>query len=143
MEDALKENQAKIVKTKKLKKRVIVKEEVQPEIILDYDDEEVERDIDDDVAISSKSKKVEASKAPWTEGPGASSRPTDQKAQVHCLTREKRQEILKTQKVLSGRVFDPEIENMEGMTDLMEMIVYHAWRHLFTPSILEFHEKEV
>ncbi|MCE3050915.1 hypothetical protein HAX54_048509 [Datura stramonium] len=45
--------------------------------------------------------------------------------------------------VLQGRVFDLEVRNLHGMTNLVELVIYQEWNDLFSPPIPELHEKEV
>ncbi|KAH0675921.1 hypothetical protein KY285_023722 [Solanum tuberosum] len=49
------------------------------------------------------------------------------------LTRKERVEIMEHQKVLNGRVFDPDINTLFGM----------GWNHLFAPPVPYLHEPEV
>ncbi|MCD9559248.1 hypothetical protein HAX54_017108 [Datura stramonium] len=58
------------------------------------------------------------------------------------LSREDRQLILQSQKVLRGRVFDPDICDMVGMAELVEMVNFQGWRHLFVPPVPTLHEAE-
>ncbi|MCD9643792.1 hypothetical protein HAX54_031491 [Datura stramonium] len=51
MKEVLKDNQVKTAQRRKLKNRVIVEEEVQPENVLYHEGGETEKDIDDDIAI--------------------------------------------------------------------------------------------
>ncbi|MCD7447406.1 hypothetical protein HAX54_028478, partial [Datura stramonium] len=62
------ENQETIAKRRKLKKRVIVEEEVQSEIILDLEEEVVEKEVDDDVAISVLVQREKILSQPSTDG---------------------------------------------------------------------------
>ncbi|MCD9641449.1 hypothetical protein HAX54_027634 [Datura stramonium] len=52
MEDALKETKIKTAKRRKMKKRIVLKDEIQLEIILDDAEEEVEKEVDDDIEMS-------------------------------------------------------------------------------------------
>ncbi|MCD9645004.1 hypothetical protein HAX54_033632, partial [Datura stramonium] len=51
-----------------------------------------------------------------TKGPGAPSRVRSQPESSLCLSREKRQKIMQSQKVLRGRVFDPDVVDLACYT---------------------------
>lgn len=51
--------------------------------------------------------------------------------------------IIKTQKVLSGRVVDPEFVGRPGMSDLVDAIEIQNWSHLFKCPVLVLHDKEI
>lgn len=50
---------------------------------------------------------------------------------------------MQSQKVLRGKVFDPEIIDMDDMAELVEMVNFQEWRHLFVPPVPNLHESEV
>lgn len=59
------------------------------------------------------------------------------------LSQLERKANLKNQKVMWGRVFDPEITNKPGMKDLVEIMEFQKWSHLFVPQSLKVYEDEV
>ncbi|KAG5627547.1 hypothetical protein H5410_012765 [Solanum commersonii] len=59
------------------------------------------------------------------------------------LTREERVEKMEQQKVLNGRVFDPDILTKFGMANLVNAVTIQGWNHLFEPPIPYLHEPEV
>ncbi|KAH0746521.1 hypothetical protein KY285_008178 [Solanum tuberosum] len=59
------------------------------------------------------------------------------------LTREERVNVLKKQKVLNGRVFDPEIITKPGMCNLADSVEVQTWTHLFVNHIPILHEDQV
>ncbi|KAH0745930.1 hypothetical protein KY285_007587 [Solanum tuberosum] len=50
---------------------------------------------------------------------------------------------MKNQKVLNGRVFDPDILTAFGMSNLFDAISLQGWGHLFEPPTPYLHEPEV
>ncbi|MCD7463107.1 hypothetical protein HAX54_049971, partial [Datura stramonium] len=96
----------------------------------------IDKDVPEKSVDLSKSKPSFVSISRTTEGPSTS---TDTKS----LTREERQVMLKLQKVLRGRVFDPEVRNLHGMADLVKMVVYQELKYLLYPLVPNLHEKEV
>ncbi|KAG5584665.1 hypothetical protein H5410_045099 [Solanum commersonii] len=50
---------------------------------------------------------------------------------------------METQKVLSGRVFDPKIATKFGMVALVDAVSVQEWSHLFEPPPPYLHEPEV
>ncbi|MCE5167609.1 hypothetical protein HAX54_012968, partial [Datura stramonium] len=80
-------------------------------------------------------------KAFRTKRAGASSR--ERTDDLPRLSREDGQLILQSQKVLRGRVFDPDICDMGGMAELVEMVNFQGWRHLFVPPVPTVYEAEV
>lgn len=59
------------------------------------------------------------------------------------LPRDERNKILNSQKVMSGRVFDPWIFNQPGMVELVEFIKHQKWMHLFEKLVSLVFENEV
>jgi len=59
------------------------------------------------------------------------------------LTREERVEKIEQQRVLNGRVFDPDILTTFGMANLVDVVTIQGWNHLFEPPIPYLHEPEV
>ncbi|MCD9639168.1 hypothetical protein HAX54_023525 [Datura stramonium] len=121
MDEALKENQIRTNKRRKLKKRAVKEDDkIQPDVILDQVYDEITKDIDDDVSIcvlmkrgkAPNPKKTEKSQGPHIKGPDTSSKPYQQRDSSFCLTREERQEILKSQKILK---IQSEIERITGL----------------------------
>ncbi|XP_070057194.1 uncharacterized protein [Nicotiana tomentosiformis] len=53
------------------------------------------------------------------------------------------QERLRHQKVLWGRTFDPEISKIEGMKQILEMVKFQQWGHLFKEDVAKVYEDEV
>ncbi|KAG5605623.1 hypothetical protein H5410_027115 [Solanum commersonii] len=49
----------------------------------------------------------------------------------------------KKQKVLGGRVFDPDIITKHGMNSLCDLMEIQSWTHLFQIKSLVLHEEEV
>ncbi|XP_060204537.1 uncharacterized protein LOC132632569 [Lycium barbarum] len=54
-----------------------------------------------------------------------------------------RRENLKQQKVLLGTVVDPEIADKFGMRELLEIIDFQKWSHLFAPPIPNIYKAQV
>ncbi|KAG5572405.1 hypothetical protein H5410_062171 [Solanum commersonii] len=50
------------------------------------------------------------------------------------LTREERVEKMEQQRVLNGRVFDPDILTTFGMANLVDVVTIQGWNHLFEPQ---------
>ncbi|KAH0738289.1 hypothetical protein KY290_036994 [Solanum tuberosum] len=59
------------------------------------------------------------------------------------LTREARIGEMENQKVLNGRVFDPDILTEPGMSTLFDSVSLQSWDHLFEPLAPYFHEPKV
>uniref|UniRef100_M1CET3 Uncharacterized protein n=1 Tax=Solanum tuberosum TaxID=4113 RepID=M1CET3_SOLTU len=59
------------------------------------------------------------------------------------LTRKERVENMEQQKVLNGRVFDPDIHTLFGMANLVDAVTIQGWNHLFEPPVPYLHEPEV
>ncbi|KAH0738544.1 hypothetical protein KY290_037249 [Solanum tuberosum] len=59
------------------------------------------------------------------------------------LTRKERIEKMEQQKVLNGRVFDPDINTRFGMGNLVDAVIIQGWNHLFAPPVPYLHEPEV
>lgn len=59
------------------------------------------------------------------------------------MLREARQKILKTQKVLRGRFFDPLVAAMPGMAKLVDWVKFQSWEHQFELPVPTLHEKKV
>lgn len=58
------------------------------------------------------------------KGPGPSAKFYKPKKTVKMLTREERQEILKTQEVLRGCVFDIYVVDLPGIVELIEIVTF-------------------
>nr|XP_016440141.1 PREDICTED: uncharacterized protein LOC107765956 [Nicotiana tabacum] len=76
-------------------------------------------------------------KASANEEPGSS-----KKAKVGVAKNEGR-ENLRNQKVLWGRTFAPNILDMTGMCQLVDICEFQQWTHLFTNESLKMYEAEV
>ncbi|MCD7451908.1 hypothetical protein HAX54_013987 [Datura stramonium] len=50
---------------------------------------------------------------------------------------------IRKQKVLGGRIFYPDIAGMQGMQELIEIVSYQGWEHLFPLPIPIMYEPEV
>ncbi|KAG5620861.1 hypothetical protein H5410_006079, partial [Solanum commersonii] len=59
------------------------------------------------------------------------------------MTREERITIMENQKVLNGRVFDPDILTKFGMSNPFDAIYIQGWNHLFESPVSYLHEPEV
>lgn len=59
------------------------------------------------------------------------------------MTREKRVERMKLQKVLNGRVFAKDILTEHVMVALVDAVTIQEWVHLFEPLVPYLHEPEV
>ncbi|KAG5632170.1 hypothetical protein H5410_003887 [Solanum commersonii] len=59
------------------------------------------------------------------------------------MTREERITAMENQKVLNGRVFNPDILTKFGMLNLFYVVSIQGWNHLFEPPIPYLHEPEV
>lgn len=59
------------------------------------------------------------------------------------LSRDLRLEFLKNQKVLGGRTFNPTAINTTEIKELLEMVKFQNWEHLFTFSVSYVYEEEV
>ncbi|KAH0702469.1 hypothetical protein KY285_016747 [Solanum tuberosum] len=59
------------------------------------------------------------------------------------LTRKERVENMEQQKVLNGKVFDPDIHTLFGMANLVDVVTIQGWNHLFEPPVPYLHEPEV
>ncbi|KAG5599308.1 hypothetical protein H5410_030678, partial [Solanum commersonii] len=59
------------------------------------------------------------------------------------LTKEERIARMEKQKVLNGRVFDPEILTEFGMSTLFDCVSFQSWEHLFEAPAPYLHELEV
>ncbi|KAH0758154.1 hypothetical protein KY290_021647 [Solanum tuberosum] len=59
------------------------------------------------------------------------------------LTRKERVENMEQQKILNGRVFDPDINTLFGMGNLVDAVTIQGWNHLFAPPVPYLHEPEV
>ncbi|KAH0685849.1 hypothetical protein KY285_016404 [Solanum tuberosum] len=59
------------------------------------------------------------------------------------MSREDRIAEMKKQKVLNGRVLDPEILAASGMSKLSDVVSLQEWSHLFEPPAPYLHEAEV
>lgn len=64
------------------------------------------------------------------EGPGLGSKERKENSERE-LTREERNEILRTQKVLSSRVFDSKVLPKPGMCDFLQMLLSYNHGHTF------------
>lgn len=93
------------------------------------DDEEVEKEKEETRPLG-KSKST-------SEEPGSS-----KKAKVE-LSELERKANLKTQKVLLGRVFDPLIAENTWMKELVDIVEFQKWSHLFTPPCPNVYEDEM
>ncbi|KAH0665459.1 hypothetical protein KY290_027692 [Solanum tuberosum] len=58
------------------------------------------------------------------------------------LTRKERVKKMEQQKVLNGRVFDPDILTQVGMGNLVDVVTIQGWNHLFEPPVPYLHEPE-
>lgn len=56
---------------------------------------------------------------------------------------EARTEVLKTQKVLCGRVYDPNVMPKPGMRDLPDAVELQLWTHLFVSNVQILHEQQI
>ncbi|WMV43098.1 hypothetical protein MTR67_036483 [Solanum verrucosum] len=59
------------------------------------------------------------------------------------MTREERITAMENQKVLNGRVFDPDILTKFGMGNLFDVVSIQGWNHLFESPVSYLHEPEV
>ncbi|KAH0761720.1 hypothetical protein KY290_017793 [Solanum tuberosum] len=59
------------------------------------------------------------------------------------LTRKERIEKMEQQRVLNGRVFDPDILTKFGMANLVDAVIIQGWNHLSESPVLYLHEPEV
>ncbi|KAG5581184.1 hypothetical protein H5410_051811 [Solanum commersonii] len=59
------------------------------------------------------------------------------------MTREERIKAMENQKVLNGRVFDPDILTKFGMSNLFDVVSIQGWNHLFEPPVPYLHKPEV
>ncbi|KAH0644959.1 hypothetical protein KY284_032843 [Solanum tuberosum] len=59
------------------------------------------------------------------------------------MTREERIAAMENQKVLNGRVFDPDILTKFGMSNLFDVVSIQGWNHLFETPVPYLHEPEV
>ncbi|KAG5616685.1 hypothetical protein H5410_016509 [Solanum commersonii] len=59
------------------------------------------------------------------------------------LTKEERVEKKEQQKVLNGRVFEPDILTKFGMANLVDTVTIQGWNHLFEAPVPYLHEPEV
>lgn len=59
------------------------------------------------------------------------------------LTKEVHEEILKTQKVLPGGIFDPEYADESGLRELVDDVKIQGWSHLFDWPVPALYEKEM
>ncbi|KAG5606447.1 hypothetical protein H5410_027939 [Solanum commersonii] len=59
------------------------------------------------------------------------------------MTREERIAEMENQRVLNGRVFDPDIPTEFGMSNLFDVVSLQGWDHLFKPPAPYLHEPEV
>ncbi|KAG5598615.1 hypothetical protein H5410_029985 [Solanum commersonii] len=59
------------------------------------------------------------------------------------MTRDEQITTMENQKVLNGRVFDPDILTKFGMSNLFYAFSIQSWNHLFEPPVLYLHEPEV
>ncbi|KAG5620802.1 hypothetical protein H5410_006020 [Solanum commersonii] len=75
-----------------------------------------------------------------TKGPGPS---TENLSDDEEMSREDRIVEMEKQKVLNGRVFDPEIHTAFGMSNLFDAISLQEWGHLFEPLTPYLYESEV
>ncbi|KAH0686189.1 hypothetical protein KY289_016952 [Solanum tuberosum] len=50
---------------------------------------------------------------------------------------------MEQQKVLNGRVFDPDIHTLFGMANLVDVVTIQGWNHLFEPPVPYLHEPEM
>lgn len=76
----------------------------------------------------------------YAKGPGS----TSKKGKVEKeFTRTERVNVLKTQKVLNGWVFDPEIFSKPGMPDLIYVVELQDWMHLFEWGVPTLYERKV
>ncbi|KAH0748135.1 hypothetical protein KY290_027367 [Solanum tuberosum] len=50
---------------------------------------------------------------------------------------------MEQQRVLNGRVFDPDILTTFGMANLVDVVTIQGWNQLFEPPVLYLHEPEV
>lgn len=68
-----------------------------------------------------------------------------QKEEKKDVSREKRNKILKTQKALSGRMFNPRIYEKPSMVELVKYVRHQGWLHLLeepTPMVFEGEVRE-
>ncbi|MCE3216982.1 hypothetical protein HAX54_009840, partial [Datura stramonium] len=68
MKEVLKDNQENTAQKRNLKNKVVVEEEVQPENVLDHKGGEIEKDIDDDIAIGVMLIREKALSQSFTDG---------------------------------------------------------------------------
>uniref|UniRef100_A0A0V0GR89 Putative ovule protein n=1 Tax=Solanum chacoense TaxID=4108 RepID=A0A0V0GR89_SOLCH len=59
------------------------------------------------------------------------------------MTREERVTQMEKQKVLNGRVFDPDIMTEFGMSNLFYIVSLQEWGHLFEPPTPYLHDPKV
>ncbi|MCD9558680.1 hypothetical protein HAX54_016214 [Datura stramonium] len=98
MDDALKENRIRTSKRRKLKKRVVRENEAQTNIILDHEENEATKDIDDDVAIGVLMQRGKVLSQPTTvnEGRGKENSLTrkSSKRKAFAVSKRKQWEVL-------------------------------------------------
>ncbi|KAG5620769.1 hypothetical protein H5410_005987 [Solanum commersonii] len=59
------------------------------------------------------------------------------------MTKEEQITAMENQKVLNGRVFDPDILTKFGMSNLLYVFSIQGWNHLFEPPVPYLHKSEV
>lgn len=67
----------------------------------------------------------------YFKGPGPRGKVSSSRGKGKVLIREERKEILKIREVLRGYVFDPKIVVMPGMAEIIEIVKFKTWEHLF------------
>ncbi|XP_059306301.1 uncharacterized protein LOC132057704 [Lycium ferocissimum] len=77
---------------------------------------------------------------------GSGSKPASRKQKVGkfiAQSENERRENLKKQRLLLGRVVDPEISDKFGIKGLLKIIDFQKWSHLFAPPIPNIYEAQV
>lgn len=78
-----------------------------------------------------------------SKGPYTSSKQRKVQKKEKVLTREERIKVLRTRKVLNGWVCDLKIFDKLGMRELVEIVTFQEWIHLFELPVHVVHDKEV
>ncbi|KAG5581135.1 hypothetical protein H5410_051762 [Solanum commersonii] len=87
-----------------------------------------------------KVRKQVAEKSKPVKGPG----PRVQKqSEEKEMTKEERITAMENQKILNGRVFDPDILTKFSMSNLFYVVSIQGWNHLFEPQVSYLHELEM
>ncbi|KAG5606002.1 hypothetical protein H5410_027494, partial [Solanum commersonii] len=154
--DAMKKNKVSTTESRRRRKTIVEENTVPEEAMVELSNEQDESEtVSEDIgqkkeSVKRKVKEIAKRKrevSPDTEELFAESKREGSKSKIMKvekeLTRDEKINILNKQKVLNGRVFDPEIITNQGMCNLADSVEIQAWTHLFIDHIPMIHEPQV